>query len=487
MQKKSIKKNYIYYLTYQILIMIVPLITTPYLSRVLGAEAIGIYSYTLSITTYFILFGSLGVALYGQREIAYVQDDKMKRSKVFYEILLMRFITLGISMIIFYFTFSIKGQYSTYYRILILELISNVLDISWFFQGIEEFKKTVIRNTIVKIISVVCIFVFVKNVNDLYKYFIIYVLSTFLGNISLWVYVPKYTEKIGIKELQIFRHLQPTIALFIPQVAIQIYTVLDKTMIGSIVNDKSEVGYYEQAQKIVKLLMIIATSLGTVMIPRMANVYANNDKEKLKEYMDKSLNFVLMLAFPLMFGMVSVVNKFVPVFYGDGYNKVIILINIIIPIVLAIGLSGVIGNQYMIPTKKQKGYTISVTAGAIVNFILNMIFIRLWKSVGASIATVIAEFVVTGVQFYIVRNEIKLIDVIKLMKNYIIASIIMFIISIIIGKFISNNIISILVQLVVSTIIYFTILFILKDEMILNGIRIVKSKFIRNKLKGENK
>ena len=487
MQKKSIKKNYIYNLTYQILIMIVPLITTPYLSRVLGAEAIGIYSYTLSITTYFILFGSLGVALYGQREIAYVQDDKMKRSKVFYEILLMRFITLGISMIIFYFTFAIKGQYSTYYRILILELISNVLDISWFFQGIEEFKKTVIRNTIVKIISVVCIFVFVKNVNDLYKYFIIYVLSTFLGNISLWVYVPKYTEKIGIKELQIFRHLQPTIALFIPQVAIQIYTVLDKTMIGSIVNDKSEVGYYEQAQKIVKLLMIIATSLGTVMIPRMANVYANNDKEKLKEYMDKSLNFVLMLAFPLMFGMVSVVNKFVPVFYGDGYNKVIILINIIIPIVLAIGLSGVIGNQYMIPTKKQKGYTISVTAGAIVNFILNMIFIRLWKSVGASIATVIAEFVVTGVQFYIVRNEIKLIDVIKLMKNYIIASIIMFIISIIIGKFISNNIISILVQLVVSTIIYFTILFILKDEMILNGIRIVKSKFIRNKLKGENK
>ena len=484
---KSVKKNYIYNLTYQILIMIVPLITTPYLSRVLGAEAIGIYSYTLSITTYFILFGSLGVAMYGQREIAYVQDDKMKRSKIFYEILLMRFITLGISMIIFYFTFAMKGQYSIYYRILTLELISNALDISWFFQGIEEFKKTVIRNTLVKIISVVCIFVFVKNVNDLYKYFITYVLSTFMGNISLWMYVPKYIEKIKIRELEIFRHFKPTIALFIPQVAVQIYTVLDKTMIGCIVNDKSEVGFYEQAQKIVKLLVTVATSLGTVMVPRMANTFASGNKEKLKEYMNKSFHFVLMIAFPLMFGMISIANKFVPVFYGDGYNKVIILINIIIPIVLAIGLSNVIGTQYLLPTKKQKGYTISVTAGAIVNFILNMIFIRLWKSVGASIATVIAEFVVTGVQFYSVRNEIKFIDVIKIMKNYIIASIIMFIISMIIGKFITNNIISILVQLVVSTIIYFIILFILKDEMILSGIQMVKNKFIRNGSKGKNK
>lgn len=484
---KSVKKNYIYNLTYQILIMIVPLITTPYLSRVLGAEAIGIYSYTLSITTYFILFGSLGVAMYGQREIAYVQDDKMKRSKVFYEILLMRFITLGVSMIIFYFTFAMKGQYSIYYRILTLELISNALDISWFFQGIEEFKKTVIRNTLVKIISVVCIFVFVKNVNDLYKYFIIYVLSTFMGNISLWMYVPKYIEKIKIRELEIFRHFKPTIALFIPQVAVQIYTVLDKTMIGSIVNDKSEVGFYEQAQKIVKLLVTVATSLGTVMVPRMANTFASGNKEKIKEYMNKSFHFVLMLAFPLMFGMISSANKFVPVFYGDGYNKVIILINIIIPIVLAIGLSNVIGTQYLLPTKKQKGYTISVTAGAIVNFILNIIFIRLWKSVGASIATVIAEFVVTGVQFYIVRNEIKFIDVIKIMKNYIIASNIMFIISMILGKFITNNIMSILVQLVVSTIIYFTILFMLKDEMIISEIQMVKNKFIRNESKGENK
>ena len=358
-----------------------------------------------------------------------------------------------------------------------LEIIANALDISWFFQGIEEFKKTVIRNTIVKVVSVICIFIFVKNSNDLNKYFLIYVLSTFLGNISLWMYIPKYIERISIKKLQIFRHLKPTIALFIPQVAVQIYTVLDKTMIGSIVEDKSEVGFYEQAQKMIKLLITISTALGTVMVPRMASTFAKGDKKKLREYMDRSFQFVLMLVFPLMFGMISIANKFVPIFYGSGYEKVIILINIIVPIVLAIGLSNVIGTQYLLPTKKQKEYTISVTAGAVVNFILNMIFIRLWGAVGASIATVIAEFTVTIVQCYMVREEINSLEIIKMMKKYVIASIVMLIMSLIVGKIINNSIISIICQIIVSGVVYFVLLLILKDKIVKEGMKLLKSKF----------
>jgi hypothetical protein len=196
LKKNSVTKNYIYNFLYQILTIIIPLITTPYLSRVLGAENIGIYSFTISITTYFILFGSLGVAMYGQREIAYVQNDIKKRSKIFFEIFFMRCITLGISLFIFYITFCSKGQYNIYYKILILEIIANAIDISWYFQGLEEFKKTVMRNTIVKLISVICIFVFVKESTDLNKYFIIYVLSTFLGNLSLWMYLPRFVQMV---------------------------------------------------------------------------------------------------------------------------------------------------------------------------------------------------------------------------------------------------------------------------------------------------
>ena len=462
------------------MIIIVPLITTPYLSRVLGAENIGIYSYTLSITTYFILLGSLGVSTYGQREIAYVRDNKKLRTKTFIEILIMRTITLMISTIIFYFSFASNGEYGMYYKILLLEIIANMIDISWIFQGQEEFKKTVIRNTIVKFISVVCIFLFVKTQNDLSKYFLIYVLSTLLGNFSLWLYLPKYIQRIRIKELRIWKHFKPTIELFIPQIAMQIYTVLDKTMIGAIVEDKSEVGFYEQAQKIIKLLVTIATALATVMVPRMANTFANGEKDKLKEYLNKSFKFVLLLVFPLMLGIISIANKFVPIFYGEGYEKVIYLIIVISPIILAIGLSGVMGTQYLLPTKQQKKYTISVVVGSIVNFIFNMIFINLWQSIGASIATVIAEFTVTGIQFYLMRKEIKLLDVLKMAKKYCIAGIIMFCISIMIGILIKDNLLSIIIQIGISAIVYIGILLLMKDELVLEGIEKIRKKVLKN-------
>lgn len=193
--KKSVTKNYIYNLIYQILVLILPLITAPYISRVLGAENIGIYSYTLSISAYFILFGSLGIALYGQREIAYKQKSRYKRSRAFWEILILRTITMAISLLIFYFTFATSTQYQIYYKILMLEIVGNCFDISWFFQGMEDFKKTVTRNTIVKLISIICIFSFVKTREDLPIYFIIYVLSILIGNLSLWVYLPKFVKK----------------------------------------------------------------------------------------------------------------------------------------------------------------------------------------------------------------------------------------------------------------------------------------------------
>lgn len=247
--KNSVTKNYIYNVLYQVLMIILPIITTPYISRVLGAENIGIYGYTLSISAYFILFGSLGMSLYGQREIAYNQKDKREYTKVFKEILIMKSITMAFSIFIFYFTLVLHGQYQEYYRILILEILANAIDISWFLQGLEEFKKTVSRNLIIKILSIIAIFMFVKTKEDLYIYFVIYVLSILLGNISLWFYLPKYLEKVKIKDLNILRHIKPTIVLFIPQIAIQVYTILDKTMIGLIIENKSEVGFYEQAQK----------------------------------------------------------------------------------------------------------------------------------------------------------------------------------------------------------------------------------------------
>lgn len=467
MSKKSVAKNYIYNLIYQILVLILPVITTPYLSRVLGAEGIGIYSYTISIVTYFILFGSLGIAMYAQREIAYVQDNKEKRSKIFWEIFILRTITLTISLVIFYFTFAMTGEYCVYYRILILEIIGNILDISAFFQGMEEFKKIIKRNLIVKAISIISIFLFVKTADDLNKYLLIYVLSTLVGNLSLWFYLPKYIKRISLKRLEIKKHLKPTIVLFIPQIASQIYVVLDKTMIGILVEDKAEVGYYEQSQKIVKIILTLATSLGTVMLPRIASEFAKGKQEQIRKSILNSFNYIFLLSIPMMIGLVVITQDLIPWFLGEGFNKSIYITYAISPIMIMIGLSSVIGTQYLLPTKKQKQYTISVITGALVNLFLNFILIPHYLSIGAAIATVVAETSVTGVQFYFIRNDFKIKEILKMSLKYFIVAILMAIILLIVNNILFYKfsvIIRMILDVTLGAIAYFGLLILLNDQ-----------------------
>ena len=466
MGKKSIVKNYIYNLIYQMLTIVLPLVTTPYLSRVLGAGPIGIYGYTLSIVTYFILFGSLGIAMYGQREIAYVQDKKEEQSKNFWEIVIFRIITMTIALIVFYFIFCLKGEYSLYYKILILELVANSIDISWYFQGVEDFGKTVVRNIIVKSLSLVCIFIFIKSPEDLWKYFLIYTVANVFGNLTMWMYIPKILPKVRLKDLNLIKHIKPTLGLFVPQIATQIYVVLDKTMVGNITGNMSEVGYYEQAQKIVKALMLVVTALGTVMSSRIANTYATKSYEEVKEYLRKSFKIVWFLGMPIMLGLIAITPNMVPWFYGEGFEAVIPLLIATSPIILAIGLNNVTGVQYLIQTGKQNIFTISVTVGAVINVIFNFVLIKIIGSVGASISSVLAEVIILFVQLYYLKEEITIKDVIEDSFKYIISGIIMAIIVYGISLKMNIGIISTLIQIIIGGIIYVLVLIILKDELI---------------------
>lgn len=467
MKKNNVRKNYIYNVMYQIVAIIIPIITTPYVSRVLGANNIGIYGYTVSISAYFILFGSLGISLYGQREIAYCQGDSKKYSKSFYEILLLRFIAMTISAILFYFIFVFKSNdYSIYFKILLVEIIANMFDISWFLQGLEEFKKTVVRNIIVRIISLVVIFLFVKSKSDLPIYFIIYVLSILIGNLSLWLYLPKYLKKIKIKELNMTKHLKPALVLFVPQIAIQVYTVLDRTMIGILIPAKEEVGFYTQGEHILKLLLTIITSLGTVMLPRIASIFSTGDKEKIKEYLNKSFNFVYFLGMPMVFGIISVSRKFVPVFFGSGYDRVIYVMMTISPILIFIGLSNVLGVQYLLPTKRQKEFTISVFVGAIINFGINLILIPKYGAIGAAIGTIIAELFVTIVQLFYVRKDLNVLKILKISITYFIGSITMFVALLFVRKIPLSNLESVLLQVSVGIVVYILYLIITKNEFV---------------------
>ena len=483
MANKSIKKNYIYNMVYQVLTLVLPLVTTPYLSRVLGAEGIGIYGYTYSIVTYFVLFGSLGVALYGQREIAYAGENKEKRKKIFIEVNIFRFLTIAIATLIYYFLFMKNNSYQIYYRILLFELLAAAFDISWFFQGMEEFKKTVIRNVLVRICSVALVFLLVKTREDLTKFVLIYSLADFIGNLSLWLYLPKYTKGVKVENIEVWKHVIPILLLFVPQIANQIYKILDTTMIGKLVVDKTETGYYEQSQKVIRLLLTIVTSLGVVMVPRMASTFASGDKEKVNEYMKMSFKFVFFLSFPLMFGIISVTKAFVPIFFGNGYDKVVVLINIMSPILVLMGIANVVGTQYLLPTKRQKEYTISVTIGVIVNFFLNYFLIKKYESIGAAIATVLSQLVVDLIQLQYIKDEIDIKGLLVLARKYLLSGIVMFLLCFIVGKFAerlnTGYMIQIVSQVLVGVVVYFAMLIGLKDDYVYKFINVIKNKVLK--------
>lgn len=458
-------KNYLYNASYQLLLIILPIITTPYVSRVLGADGVGTYSYTNSITQYFILFGCIGLNLYGQREIAYYQNDVRKRNRTFFELFFLRAITISISLIIFYLTMVQFSKYSSIFLIQTLDIIASIFDISWFFQGIEDFKRTVLRNFLVRLLCVTLIFIFVKSPADLPLYVLCYSGTLFLGNISLWLYMPKYVNKNDINGLNIKKHIRPAVMLFLPQIATSLYTYLDKTMIGYITDNTAEVAYYEQSQTIVKTVMTVITSLGTAMMPRIANLFKTNQYEEIKKYMNASIKFVLLLAIPFTFGIMGIAKGFVPWFFGEGYEKVVPNMMVIAPVIIFIGMSTITGTQYLLPLGRQKEYTLSVIAGAMINFILNIIFISIFGSVGAAIGTLIAEFAVMGVQLYFIRKEFSLLGIFKQAIKYTLFGLIMFIVVILLSNILSVSIVSTFVEIFVGAIVYGLLLLISKDSI----------------------
>lgn len=469
---KSIKKNYIYNVICQVLLIFLSTIIAPYLSRVLGPSGVGTYSYTISVVTYFVLLGSLGISAYGQREIAYVQNDIKKRSKLFFELIIIKIITSFISMLLFYLFFVRNSEYSCYYKILILEILASILDITWFYQGMELFKKNLYRNIIFKLISVILIFLFVKNKDDLNIYLIIYVLSNLIGNLSFWLDIKKYIEIPN--KLELFKHLKSVLIFFIPQLAIKLYTILNKVVMGNILNDMSEVGYYEQSEKIIRLLLTLITALGSVMMSRISNVYAKKDYDKMKNYLSKAFSFIFLIGLPMVFGIIAVSKNFAPIFFGEGYDKVPSLMNIMSIIIIFIGIGNVIGTQYLIPTKKEKEYIISVIMGAITNVIFNLLLIKTYKSYGASISTVLTELMVVSTQIYFVRKDFEIKKLFSKIYKYLISSIIMFIICILIDKLIISQLLSLIIQVIIGIIVYAISLIILKDEYFINILESLK-------------
>lgn len=469
--KKSVIKNYFYNSGYQLLALLVPLITTPYVSRVLGADNIGIYEYIYSIGQYFVLFGCLGLNLYGQREIAYCGDDYEKKSKVYSELLIIRVVTMGCAIALYLITAQFS-QYKIYYYYSLFTLLASLIDISWLYQGLEDFRVTVLRNATVKILGVIVILTCVKSKDDLWIYFLSHSLTLLVGNVTMWFHKKKYVSFHWAISPNIIKHVKGTVSLFIPQIAASVYTVLDKTMLGYFAST-TQVGYYSQSEKIVKVAMTIVTSMGVVMLPRVSRLFAEKNEKAIEDSIYKSARFVYFIASPIIFGLIAIVNIFVPWFYGSGYDAVKILIPIISPIIMIIGLSNVVGTQYLVPAKKQKEYTISICCGSAVNLVLNALLIGKYQAIGVSIATVCSECTVTGIQLYFVRKDFSIKKMFAPIWRYLVSATAMLVILRFVQTALPDGVVGIMISCIMGAIIYVLILLALKDAFLIEQLNAV--------------
>lgn len=405
----SVKKNFIYNIVYQILIMILPLITAPYIARTLGDEKLGIFSYTYSVAAYFALFAILGLNNYGNRTVAKIRANRKQLSTTFWEIFSMQ-ASLGIVVCIVYILYVVFLCQENK-AIAFLQLgyvIADAFNINWLFFGLEKFKLTVTRNIIIKICSVLAIFLFVKSPQDIYLYTVIMMGASVLSQaVVLWPFVKKEVDWVKPHFKGIIKHTKPNLVLFIPVIAVSIYKVMDKIMLGNL-STMSQVAYYEYGEKIITISVSVITALGTVMLPQISFLIANGKKEKSFEYIQKSMAISFMASCAMAFGIAAIADDFAVWFYGADFAASGSVMKGLAVTTIFISLANVVRTQYLIPTGKDKIYIISVIMGAVINLVMNGIFIPKYQANGAVIGTVCAEFVVMIYQMLAVRKELPL-------------------------------------------------------------------------------
>lgn len=466
--------NYLYSVLYQILIMIMPFITTPYISRVLQPEGVGVDAYVTSVVRLFLVFSMLSILLYGSRQIA-IKVNTQDTSKEFLSIYTVQLLFTILNFALYLVFIIFIANYKVYYLIHIVSFVATALDVTWFFYGKEQIKWVALRNIIVRIFSIVLVFVLVKTPADLTTYIVINVLTLLIGHLVMWLPLLKVITFQRIYFSDIRRHLKPIFMLFIPQVMVQVYTLINIIILGNISGDV-QVGYYNQAYKILNLCLGVITALGTVLLPRISSEYSRGNIENIKKYSKTTLKFVFLITIPMIIGLIAIAPNFVTWFFGKSYDEVTLLIIIMSPGVLFVGMATVFGIQILVSTNQQKKYTISVTVGAICSLVINLLLVSSYGSKATSIALLIAEGVGAIIQMYYTRMYFNLRVMLKDFLKYFFLGITMYIA--IVSCSLSINTTPILltfIQIFIGISTYFVGLIIIKDSLVYRTLSLLKN------------
>jgi O-antigen/teichoic acid export membrane protein len=457
---KKTALNFIYQSMFQLLNIILPIITVPIISRALGPQGIGVWNFTNSIVGYFVLFGGLGLANYGVRTIAVARGDKEKLSNTFWEL---QTFNICISAIVFvaFLIFAFFSDNIVIYLIQSLIVFSVILDISWFFQGVEDFKQIVIRNILIKICGFIAIFVFIHNHNDLWKYVLIQSLTIFASQASLWLFVFKYVDFVKVEIKKAFLHFKPAMSYFVAKVGQVIYLSMNKTILG-MMTSMAVVGFYSQSLQMATIVGGFVAALNTVLIPKMSKTLIDKTEDRLIASVSKAMHFQLFLTIAAAFGIIATNDKLIHWFFGAKFASITAWVPVLAPYVVFQGIQSGIAAMYLIPKNDMRNYNVTIFYGAIFSLVINVTLIPVIGIYAAIIATVGSQLLICIARIFVMYRDTEFrFDYLMIFK-YIIAGFLMWGAIWSVTKNMHSNIVTTAIQGVVGMIIYMLLTGILK-------------------------
>jgi len=404
----NIKKNALYNIVLSVSQVLFPVLVFPYVSRVLGPAGMGSVGFVENFTHYFIVLAALGIPIYGVREIAKHKQDDVMRSAVFSEIVIIHTITTIILSFVFVSLFTTIRQLYEYRQLFIVSvgiMYVQIFTMEWLFQGMEQFKLIAIRGVLTKVIAVFFIYIFVRNEDDTIVYYAIIFFAA-LVSMLINLYYAKDMVRFTFNNLKLLRHLKPMLYILSFSLVIQVYTVLDTTILGFIKGDV-EVGYYTTSIKLSRVLIMVLTAVTMVMIPPIAKNFHEKRLEQNKQLLTKSFSYVSLLSIPLVIGLMLYAREIVRLFAGDEFLPATYSLQIIAPTIVIIGYSNVFGVQILNSSNNEKLFFRAACVGMIASLTVNFTFIPPLGYIGASIAAFVAELVVL---VFLIRFSLRIID-----------------------------------------------------------------------------
>lgn len=469
MINNSLMKNSSYMLLYNVLNMVFPFISGIYVARVLLPSDIGQVSYAQNIVTYFVIFSFLGIPTYGLREASRCKNNKEQLNKLFSELFIINFIsTVFFSLIYLIIVFSVPLFFAKYRIYLIAGLLIplNIIDFTWLFEGVEDFKFISIRNIVIKVISFCLLIFFVRGSEDLIAYVFILVFGTG-GSFLINVFYGRKVVRFTLRGLEFKKHLKSIMLLVVVNFAIEVYTLIDTTMLGIMCGNES-VAYYSYATKIYKVFLQIINTLTIVIVPRLSESFNRNNIDEFNSILSKVLNYIILFSFPIIIEIFFEADKAILFLYGDNYLTSANILRVLSLIIFISPIGYLLGSRVCLVVGKESKMVIAVVIGSVINVILNLFLINLYAEIGAAIASLISEIVVMFVYVNMGRKYFKLnknnISIVKISISTVMLSAFLYVMS-----FCSiNNFLSLLIDVVGGLLIYVFMLIILKEKTVLN-------------------